>query len=525
MIAALLVVFREVLEASLIIGIVAAATAGIAGRNRAIAIGVTAGGLGAILVAGFAGSIAEALEGSGQEVFNACVLFLAVAMLGWHNVWMSHHGRQMAADMKALGRSVSEGQRSLVAVTLAVGLAILREGSEVVLFLYGIASSGESATALVVGGLIGLALGAVAGWALYKGLLRLSTRHLFSITSWMILLLAAGLAAQGARFLMQAELLPAFGNTVWDTSWLLSEQSWAGLVLHTLIGYTARPAGIQVLFYLVTLILIGGSMYFVKQRKPRNAVAACVAMLASALGLLLVSHSRAEAAAIEVYSPHVEQGEAEIEYTSRRSVDSNAAKNDEQIQKISLGYGVNEYWFTEIYAGWIRDPGPGESRHFDAFEWENRFQLTEPGAEWADLGLLVEYERVKDQKNDADEFAIGPLVEKDLGKATNTFNLVFEKQLGSNAADGVNVTYRWQTRWRIMPEFEPAIQALGELGPIDHILPYRDQEHHIGPAILGKFQIGGLPGRFGYDIGYLFGASNASSQGAFKLSLEYEFPL
>ena len=70
----------------------------------------------------------------------------------------------------------------------------------------------------------------------------------------------AGMASQGAAFLMQANLLPSLGNDLWDTSWILSENSMLGLLLHVLIGYSAQPAGIQVVFYLATLLIIGTLM-------------------------------------------------------------------------------------------------------------------------------------------------------------------------------------------------------------------------------------------------------------------------
>jgi high-affinity iron transporter len=137
----------------------------------------------------------------------------------------------------------------------------LREGSEVVLFLYGIAAAGGGGVAaMALGGALGLAAGAAAGVALYLGLLRIPLRHLFSVTSWLVLLLAAGMASQGAAFLLQADLLPPLGMNLWDTSFVLSDQSLPGRVLHTLIGYTAQPAGIQLVFYLATLLLIGGLM-------------------------------------------------------------------------------------------------------------------------------------------------------------------------------------------------------------------------------------------------------------------------
>jgi len=100
---ALVIVFREVLEAGLIIGIVLAATRGAPGRERWIALGVFAGVVGAGVVALFAQSISEAFEGFGQELLNATVLGVAVVMLMWHNAWMARHGREMAAEMKAIG--------------------------------------------------------------------------------------------------------------------------------------------------------------------------------------------------------------------------------------------------------------------------------------------------------------------------------------------------------------------------------------------------------------------------------------
>lgn len=276
MLATLLIVFREVIEAALVLSIVAAATRGVADRNRWLAIGVGAGLFGAVIVAAFAGKISQSLEGSGQEIFNASVLFLAVAMLGWHNIWMGRHGRELAMEMNAVGRDVAAGTRPLYAVAIAVGVAILREGSEVVLFLYGIASTGVGGSSLLLGGLLGLVFGAALGFALYKGLINLSTKLLFSVTSWLILLLAAGMAATGAKYLVQAGILPSLGSALWDTSWLLDDGTVIGQMVHVLIGYTARPLPVQVIFYLVTLAVIGGLMkaYGSATSVPKKALAA-----------------------------------------------------------------------------------------------------------------------------------------------------------------------------------------------------------------------------------------------------------
>jgi high-affinity iron transporter len=254
MLGALIIVFREVIEAGLIVGIVMAATRGVAGRGRWICIGIGAGVAGAAIVASFAGAISQAFQGSGQELFNACVLAIAVVMLMWHNAWMSRHGREIAAEMRNIGMAVSEGAKPLTALAVVVGLAVLREGSEVVLFLYGIVASGTSMSALFVGGLLGLACGVAFTGLTYFGLLAIPQRYIFTVTSWLIALLAAGMASQSVQFLNNGGVVTALDSTMWDTSWLLSEGSIPGRLLHTMIGYTERPTGMQIIVYVCTLL-------------------------------------------------------------------------------------------------------------------------------------------------------------------------------------------------------------------------------------------------------------------------------
>ena len=254
MLGALIIVFREVIEAGLIIGIVMAATRGVVGRGRWINIGIIGGVLGAAIVAMFAGVISDAFEGAGQELFNASVLGAAVIMLMWHNAWIARHGREIADEMRRVGSEVSEGAKPLTALAIVVGLAVLREGSEVVLFLYGIMASGTSGSALVVGGLLGIAAGVAFSALTYFGLLAIPNRYIFSVTSWLIALLAAGMAAQAVHFLNNAGLVVALDRTMWDTSWLLSEGSILGRMLHALIGYTERPTEMQLMVYIATLL-------------------------------------------------------------------------------------------------------------------------------------------------------------------------------------------------------------------------------------------------------------------------------
>lgn len=275
MLPSLIIVFREVFEAGLIIGIVMAVTTGVAGRGLWVAGGVAVGILSACLVALFASGLSQLFHGSGQELLNASILGFAVLMLGWHNVWMARHGRELAAEMRAAGQAVVEGSKSLAALAAVVAIAVLREGSEVVLFLYGVAAAeGGAGASMLVGGVVGLALGAVVCLLTYLGLVTIPTRYLFAVTSTLIALLAAGMAAQAIAFLQQADILTALDQTVWDTSWVLRDGSFLGRALHTLIGYVDQPTAMQLIVYAATLAIIALLMRVFAaphQERPRAA--------------------------------------------------------------------------------------------------------------------------------------------------------------------------------------------------------------------------------------------------------------
>jgi high-affinity iron transporter len=273
--AALIIVFREVFEAGLIIGIVLAVTRAVPRRNRWIGGGVLGGVLAACIVAAFTGALSQLFAGMGQELFNAAILGIAVMMLTWHNVWMAHHGREIAGEMRAVGQAVADGNKSLLALAVVVGVAVLREGSEVALFLYGVAASdGGSAASLAVGGLIGLALGGGVCLLTYFGLMRIPPRALFATTTVLITLLAAGMAAQAVAFLERANWLTSLDTVVWDSGWLLSETSIAGRTLHTLIGYTDQPTEMQLLVYAAVLLVTFMLMRLTGTQPAARSVAA-----------------------------------------------------------------------------------------------------------------------------------------------------------------------------------------------------------------------------------------------------------
>jgi len=285
MFVSMIIVFREVMEAGLIVGIVLAATVGVPHRGRWVAGGIAAGAAGASLVAAFAAALSDAFQGAGQEVFTAAILLFAVVMLSWHILWMSRHAREMAAEMRAVGQAVRMGQRSLAALAVVVAVAVLREGSEVVLFLYGIAAASDTAPmSLAGGGVAGLALASVVSWLLYRGLVIIPLHRLFQVTNGLIALLAAGMAGQAAAVLHSADLLPGWGEHLWNTSFILADDSFLGRSLHALIGYSARPSGIQLAAWAATLLALVLAARAISRPKHRPLAAAMVVAVLLAAG-------------------------------------------------------------------------------------------------------------------------------------------------------------------------------------------------------------------------------------------------
>ncbi len=266
------VVFREIIEIALILGVVMAATRGMEGRLKLTLAGLGIGCLGAVAIAFFTDTISQAVEGVGQEIFNATIMFVAVGFLSWTVIWMKTHGRKLAQNLREMGQAVVNGNKSAYVLVGVIALATFREGAEIVLFTYAMTASGAySVSSVVMGGIAGGIGGAIVGTMFYFGLLKAAQKYLFTVTSWMLIFLTAGMAAQGAAFLIQADILPTLIPTVWDTSAIISGQSFLGEMLSILIGYTPRPTGMELLFYTSALLTIGLLYTFMgKQTAPKR---------------------------------------------------------------------------------------------------------------------------------------------------------------------------------------------------------------------------------------------------------------
>ncbi len=269
MFAALLIVFRETLEAALFVGIVAAATRQLAGRGTWLASGVAIGVAGAIALALAAETVSAWAGGIGQDLVNIIVLSVALAMLLWHCIWVSTHSREMAQEARQLGQAVNAGARKPWALLIAVALAVLREGAETVLFIGGsLTGTDASAGSVLLAGAAGLGAGALVGALLYAGLSRVPVRHFFTVTNVLVALLAASIASQLAKALAQAGFIDIGAAPLWDSSAALSQDSAFGTLLHALVGYEAQPSAVQLTFYLAALALIFTGTRMLQRRQP-----------------------------------------------------------------------------------------------------------------------------------------------------------------------------------------------------------------------------------------------------------------
>lgn len=518
MLSAAVVVFREVFEIVLIVGIVLAATKTMPNRMKAILIGFAAGIGGSALVAFFTGKISEMAEGLGQEYFNAGILLTAAGFIAWTVLWMKKHARHMKKHFEDVGHAVADGKAPFIVLSAVIAVALLREGSEIVLFTYGMLASGQDPLMIAAGSAMGLVSGLAVGLLLYFGLIKLSVRVFFHVTSLLLVVLVAGMASQAFGFLVAAGHFESLSRTLWDSSSLLSEDGIIGQSLGTLIGYTARPAAVQVIVYALTL---GGLLVTLKMIEKKTGFLGLFRNLfggagaAAAIFAAIIFWPHAAHATKNVTSPYVTKGELEVEWKGGYKHDDDDSVDGEWEQKAAIAYGLTERVQIEV-EGKIKNPGDEDHTTLESIALESKVQLTERGEYWVDAGIKGEY--VINTNDGPDEIEVKLLLAKDTGKFSHKANIALEREVGDDSDDETQAGFKWGTRYRYNSAFEPGIELHSSFGPISDFDDTEDQEHLLGPVFYGK--IGSLK----YDVGYLFGLTDdGSPDGLAKAILEYEW--
>ncbi len=250
-------VFREFLEITILLGLFGAAAHNLKNFKLLMASGMLIGSFGASVIAFFAQYISDSLDGVGSDIFDAVIILITVVMLCSTLVWMKFYSRKLRANINSVSEGIESGALSNVMLISLISSTIFREGSEIVLLIHSISMiNHEEVFAYLYGFFIGASAGIIFGLSIYFSLFRFAKKYIFPISTFFMTFIAAGLAAEAARIFSNIGVIDIFGNRAWDTSWLVSDLSITGKILKAILGYSARPKVIEVLFYLGTILII-----------------------------------------------------------------------------------------------------------------------------------------------------------------------------------------------------------------------------------------------------------------------------
>lgn len=231
-------------------------------------------------------------------------------------------------------------------------------------------------------------------------------------------------------------------------------------------------------------------------------------------------------------SPYeIDLGELEMELNGAPAFDRRPDTNGAQSYTMEIGTGLTSWWHSEIELAFDRAPGGGQPMLVDQVVTENMIQLTEPGQEFADFGFYFEYGQslTSGRHAGSNQVTFGPAIGMDIGRTTQLVNLFLTRELGPNqTTHGLDFSYAWQNRWNLWTPLSPAIEVYGDSGVVGRSPRFAQQQLLVGPVAVGALGLNdlglGKAGKVKYELGWLFGATQASAQGTLRWRLELEVP-
>jgi hypothetical protein len=247
---------------------------------------------------------------------------------------------------------------------------------------------------------------------------------------------------------------------------------------------------------------------------------------------LIILAPAAAHADFHIVSPYeIDLGELEIEHNGSAVFDRRPEQRDATSYTAEFGTGLTSWWHSEIELGFDRAPGDAQPTLLTQAVWENMFQLTEPGERFVDVGFYFEYGQslTRGPAAASNQITFGPVLAKEIGRTVHTINLFFTRELGPDqTTQGLDFSYRWQSRWNIWTPLSPAIEIYGDTGVLGQVPKLSQQQLLVGPVGVGALGLDSLglghAGKLKYEIGWLFGATPASPRGALRWRLEVEIP-
>ena len=256
MLASFMLALREGMEGALIVGVLLGTlnTLDYGQGRKSVWIGVVTAVLGSIAAGVILNLIGASFEGRAEEIFEGIAMLLAAGVLTWVIFWMKRQAQEFNKKMKADVQEAVRVDGGFALFSLAF-LSIIREGIELALFLTAVAIDQDSSN-VWIGALLGLGAAVILGILLYRSLIKLNLSRFFQVTSLILILFAAGLAAHGVHEFIEAGLIPGIIDPIWDINHILDENSTVGQLLKTLLGYNGNPALTESLAYLLYFVII-----------------------------------------------------------------------------------------------------------------------------------------------------------------------------------------------------------------------------------------------------------------------------
>lgn len=252
-----LIVFREFMEIALVIGLVAGMTKNILNSRIYITLGALFGLVFASLLAFFVSKLTVSSDGFGDEILDASIILFTCFTIGATIIWIKGYIAKVKQNLNELSEKISSGVSGKFALTFLVMSLLMREGTEIILLIYSISSvSYIEIDDYLIGIGIGSFSGVLVGIMIYFGFLKISSKYIFQISSIMLTFIAAGLAADAAGILTSSGVIKIFNQQLWDSSWLIKDDTILGETLKILAGYQAKPNILQAIFYLLTIVII-----------------------------------------------------------------------------------------------------------------------------------------------------------------------------------------------------------------------------------------------------------------------------
>ncbi len=242
LIDAVVIILRETLEAAILIGILISISNSVSIKPYWFFLSLTLGILSAVGYAVSLGSISGWFDYAGQEVVNATIQYLIYSCL-------------LATAVLTANGHLRPRLSLTLAMASAAMLAMIREGSEIIIFFTGFLSKEGVMTQALTSGFIGLTIGMSVGALCYFSIISCPKKTRVKLQITLLSFIAAGMVAQATQLLIQADWLPS-SSQLWNSSNILSEQSTVGQLAYATFGYEATPTPIEVYAYLIALLLI-----------------------------------------------------------------------------------------------------------------------------------------------------------------------------------------------------------------------------------------------------------------------------